>query len=140
MVADLNVDVRIVGVPTVREGDGLALSSRNRYLDAGQREHATALSAALLAARNGAATGADAALDAARAVLAEVPGIQTDYLVVRGPGLEAAPVHGPARVLIAARVGTTRLLDNIAVELGPAAAAGGAYVGPDDHRELPWGD
>ncbi len=138
MVDDLNVDVRIVGVPIVREGDGLAMSSRNRYLDAEQREQAGALSAALLAARYAAATGAGAAIDAARAVLDEVPGIAVDYLEVRGPGLEPAPVQGPGRVLIAARVGTTRLLDNIAVELGPAASAGGAYVGPDDHHELPW--
>jgi pantoate--beta-alanine ligase len=138
MVADLNVGVQIVGVPIVREDDGLAMSSRNRYLDADQREQAGALSAALLAARYAAGTGAGAALDAARAVLEEVPGIDVDYLEVRGPGLESAPVQGPGRVLIAARVGVTRLLDNIAVDLGPAAATGGAYVGPDDHHELPW--
>ena len=138
MVADLNVDVRIVGVPIVREDDGLAMSSRNRYLDADQREQAGALSAALLAARYAAGTGAAAALDAARAVLDEVPGIDVDYLEVRGPGLEPAPLQGPGRVLIAARVGATRLLDNIAVDLGPAASTGGAYVGPDEHHELPW--
>ena len=138
MVADLNVDVRIVGVPIVREDDGLAMSSRNRYLDVDQREQAGALSAALLAARYAAGTGAGAALDAARAVLEEVPGIDVDYLEVRGPGLEPAPVQGPGRVLISARVGATRLLDNIAVELGPAASADGAYVGADDHHELPW--
>ena len=138
MVADLNVDARIVGVPIVREDDGLAMSSRNRYLDADQREQAGALSAALLAARYGAGTGVAAALDAARAVLEEVPGMKVDYLEVRGPGLEPAPVQGPGRVLIAARVGATRLLDNIAVDLGPVASAGGAYVGSADHRELPW--
>jgi len=138
MVADLNVDVQIIGVPIVREDDGLAMSSRNRYLDADQREQAGALSAALLAARYGAGTGVAAALDAARAVLEEVPGIDVDYLEVRGPGLEPAPLQGPGRVLIAARVGATRLLDNIAVDLGPAASTGGAYVGPDEHHELPW--
>ena len=95
MVADLNVDVRIVGVPIVREDDGLAMSSRNRYLDVDQREQAGALSAALLAARYAAGTGVAAALDAARAVLEEVPGIDVDYLEVRGPGLEPAPVQGP---------------------------------------------
>lgn len=121
MVADLNVGVQVVGVPIVREPDGLAMSSRNRYLDAGQRERAGALSAALVAARHAAGAGAAAALAAGRAVIDAVPGVELDYLEVRGPGLEPAPERGPARVLIAARVGTTRLLDNIAVELGGKA-------------------
>ena len=73
MVADFNLDVRVVGVPIVREADGLALSSRNRYLTPTERELAGALSAALLAGMYAASGGADAALDAARAVLAEVP-------------------------------------------------------------------
>ncbi len=118
MVADLNVGVRIVGVPIVREPDGLALSSRNRYLDAEQRERATALFAALVAARHVAGTGAAAAVAAGRAVIEAVPGLELDYLEARGPELEPAPAAGPGRVLIAARLGTTRLLDNIAVELG----------------------
>ncbi len=118
MVADLNVDVRIVGVPIVREPDGLALSSRNRYLDPEQRERATALFAALVAARHVAGTGAAAAVAAGRAVIEAVPGLELDYLEARGPELEPAPGPGPGRVLIAARLGTTRLLDNIAVELG----------------------
>ncbi len=75
MVADLNVDVQIVGVPIVREADGLALSSRNRYLNDVQREQAGALSAALLAGMYAASGGTAAALDAARAVLDEVPAI-----------------------------------------------------------------
>ena len=69
MADDLNVDSRIVGVPTVREPDGLAMSSRNRYLDDVEREQAGALSAALLAGMYAAARGTDEALDAARAVL-----------------------------------------------------------------------
>lgn len=138
MVDDLNVGVRIVGVPIMREEDGLAMSSRNRYLDATQREQAAALSAALLAARYGAVTGVASALDAAHAVLAEVPAVEVDYLQVRGPGLEPPPAAGSARVLLAARVGSTRLLDNIAVQLGPAAGSGGAYVGAEDHHEIPW--
>ncbi len=119
MVADLNIDVRIVGVPIVREHDGLAMSSRNRYLDAVQRERAVALSAALLAGRAAAGSGAAAAVDAARAILDGMPGIDVDYLQVRGAALEPAPVQGPARMLVAARLGSTRLLDNLAVELGP---------------------
>ena len=67
MVADLNVDTQIVGVPIVREADGLAMSSRNRYLDDDDREQAGALSAALLAGMYGASGGTAAALDAARA-------------------------------------------------------------------------
>jgi pantoate--beta-alanine ligase len=118
MVADLNVEARIVGVPIVREADGLAMSSRNRYLAAEQREQAGALSAALLAGVYAASGGAAAVLDAARGVLDEVPGIDVDYLAVRGQGLESDPGPGPARLLVAARLGTTRLLDNVAIELG----------------------
>lgn len=129
MVADLNVDVRIVGVPTVRESDGLAMSSRNRYLGAEEREQACALSSALLAGMYAASGGAGAALDAARAVLDEVPAIWVDYLEVRGPQLEPAPPYGPARMLIAARLGGTRLLDNIAVDLGAASG---------EHNEMAW--
>lgn len=117
MVADLDVGVRIVGVPTVRESDGVAMSSRNRYLSPEQREQAGALSAALLAGVYAAAGGPTAVLDAARAVLDEVPAIVVDYLELRGPGLEPTPEFGPARLLVAGRLGRTRLLDNIAVEL-----------------------
>jgi pantoate--beta-alanine ligase len=138
MVADLNIDTRIVGVPIVREADGLAMSSRNRYLDAEQREQAGALSAALLAGMYAASGGADAAIDSARAVLDEVPGIDVDYLEVRGTWLEKDPAPGTGRMLIAGRLGGTRLLDNIAIELGNAAGAQGEYAGADQHRELPW--
>lgn len=117
MVTDLDVGVRIVGVPIVREADGLAMSSRNRYLSPEEREQAGALSAALLAGVYASPGGPAAVLDAARAVLDEVPGIAVDYLELRGPGLEPAPVSGPARLLVAGRLGATRLLDNIALEL-----------------------
>lgn len=117
MADDLNVDVRIVGVPTVRESDGLALSSRNRYLNSEEREQASALSSALLAGMYAAGGGPAAVLDAARAVLDEVPAISVDYLELRGPWLEPAPEVGPARLLVAGRLGGTRLLDNIAIEL-----------------------
>ena len=92
MVDDLDVGVKIVGVPTVREPDGLAMSSRNRYLNPEEREQATALSSALLAGMYAAGGGYAAVLDAARAVLDEVPAIRTDYLELRGPSLEPAPV------------------------------------------------
>ncbi|MFQ6228224.1 pantoate--beta-alanine ligase [Nocardia sp. NPDC002869] len=118
MVRDLNFDVKIVAVPTVRESDGLALSSRNRYLDPGRRELATTLSAALLAGARSGAAGADAVLEAAHAVLAAAPEIELDYLELRAADLGPAPESGNARLLIAARVGTTRLIDNAPVRLG----------------------
>ncbi|WP_067844956.1 pantoate--beta-alanine ligase [Nocardia lijiangensis] len=118
MVRDLNFDVKIVAVPTVREQDGLALSSRNRYLDPAQREAALALSAALSAGRHAAGLGAEGVLTAARAVLEAAPGVDIDYLEVRSSTLGPAPASGNARLLVAAKVGATRLIDNIAVTLG----------------------
>jgi pantoate--beta-alanine ligase len=125
MVADLNVDVRVIGVPIVRETDGLAMSSRNRYLDPVQRELAGILSAALLAGAHAASGGADAALRAAGAVLSAQPTIDVDYLEVRDPALGAAPSHGPGRLLVAARLGTTRLLDNVAIEISTTVGIDG---------------
>jgi pantoate--beta-alanine ligase len=136
MVADFNLDIAIVGVPTVREPDGLAMSSRNRYLSDTDREQAGALSAALLAGMYAAGEGTSAALDAARAVLDEVPAIDVDYLEVRDPMLGPAPEVGPGRMLVAARLGTTRLLDNIAIDIGVPSGPG-PYVEYDEH-ELPW--
>lgn len=118
MARELALGVQVVGVPTVRAEDGMALSSRNRYLSAEQRSTATALSAAL---RDGAAAGpegADAVLSAARAVLAGAPGLLQDYLELTDPDLGPAPAAGPARLLVAARAGSTRLIDNTAVSLG----------------------
>ena len=131
MVADLNLDVTVVGVPTVREPDGLAMSSRNRYLDPTQREAATALSAACAAAEHAASAGAAAALDAAGAALSAAPAVDVDDLQLRGVDLGPAPVDGPARLLIAARVGATRLLDNAAITLGQPDDATAASVGSD---------
>jgi pantoate--beta-alanine ligase len=118
MVWDLNFDVQIIGVPTVREFDGLALSSRNRYLDEGQRAAAVALSAALIAGAHAASGGAEAILETARAVLAAVPEIEVDYLEVRGVDLGPAPERGDGRLLVAAKLGTTRLIDNVGVAVG----------------------
>jgi pantoate--beta-alanine ligase len=139
MVADLNVGVQVIGVPIAREPDGLAMSSRNRYLSAAEREQAGALSAALLAGMYAASSGAAAALDAARAVLDEVPAIEVDYLELRGLALQPTPPSGPARMVVAARLGTTRLLDNIAVDIGATAGTDGQPpAGLDVHHELPW--
>ena len=139
MVADLNVDVDVVGMPIVREADGLAMSSRNRYLNPVEREQAGALSAAMLAGMYAGSAGAEAVLDAARAVLDEVPAFKVDYLQVRGTALEPAPSEGLGRLLVAARLGRTRLLDNIAIDIGAVAGTDAhARVGPDQHHELPW--
>ncbi|WP_225730909.1 MULTISPECIES: pantoate--beta-alanine ligase [unclassified Nocardia] len=118
LVRDLDFDVTIVPVATVREADGLAMSSRNRYLDAAQRESALALSAALAAGRHAAGHGAAAALAAARTVLDAADGVAVDYLELRSSTLGPAPASGNARLLVAARVGSTRLIDNTAVTLG----------------------
>jgi pantoate--beta-alanine ligase len=117
MAADLDLDAAIVGVPTVREPDGLALSSRNVYLSATDRRHALALSRALFAGRNASDAGALAVITTATAVLAAEDGLAVDYLELRGADLGEIPEHGTARLLVAARVGPTRLIDNVAVEL-----------------------
>nr|WP_225957788.1 pantoate--beta-alanine ligase [Amycolatopsis lexingtonensis] len=120
MVRDLNIDTRVIGVPTVRERDGLALSSRNVYLTPEQREDAVVLSAALTAGAFVGRDGADAVLEAAWKTLAARPAVEVDYLELRGTDLGPAPVDGEARLLIAARVGSTRLIDNAPVLLGKA--------------------
>lgn len=114
MVADLDMPYEIVGVPTVREPDGLALSSRNRYLSETERNKALALSRALDAGAAAAKNGPDAVLAAA---LAEAAGMDLDYLELRDPFLGPPPPTGPARLLIAARLGSTRLIDNRPVEM-----------------------
>jgi pantoate--beta-alanine ligase len=139
LVDDFNIDVRVVGVPTAREDDGLALSSRNRYLDPEQRQAATALSAALVAGAYAASGGANAALQAARAVLDAVPAIEVDYLEVRDVMLGPAPAEGRARLLVAARLGRTRLLDNTAIHIGDSLRGDQPAVpGYDTPRESIW--
>ncbi len=118
MATELCLGVEIVGAETVREPDGLALSSRNRYLDQGERHRAAVLSRALLRAREDAARGAEVVLDGAHTELRTTPGVDLDYLELTDPGLGPAPATGPARLLIAAQVGATRLIDNVALDLG----------------------
>ncbi|HET7683031.1 MAG TPA: pantoate--beta-alanine ligase [Marmoricola sp.] len=118
MVADLCLGTEVVGAGIVRDPDGLALSSRNRYLDAEERQHALGLVHTLLAGRGAAPQGAEGVLASARAELRRSTGVDLDYLELTGPDLGPAPQHGSARLLIAARVGKTRLIDNVAVDLG----------------------
>ncbi len=120
MVADLNFAARVEVVETVRADDGLALSSRNRYLNPDERRAATALSRALEAAASAADRGIDAVLAAAQSVFMDERLVKLEYLKVVNPRT-FLPVddgyRGPARVLIAARVGTARLIDNDALYL-----------------------
>jgi pantoate--beta-alanine ligase len=121
MVDDLNIPVRVETVDTVRDETGLALSSRNRFLDAAERRAARALSRALAVAAGSADRGRDAALAAAHLTLAAESLVDLDYLVVVRPDTFLPPedgYHGPALALVAARVGATRLIDNEPMILG----------------------
>jgi pantoate--beta-alanine ligase len=122
MVRDLNIPVRIEAIDIVREDDGLALSSRNRYLSADERQLALALSAALLAAGNAAGRGVTAALDAALGEVTARALVELDYFAVVDPGT-FLPVddgyRGEALALVAARVGSTRLIDNATITVAP---------------------
>jgi pantoate--beta-alanine ligase len=118
MASDLSMPVEIVGVPTVREPDGLARSSRNLYLSEDERRIAQVVPRALDAAAAAAVDGAQAAVTAGLAVLAAEAGASLDYLAVTDTELGPAPAAGPARVLIAVRVGSTRLIDNRAATVG----------------------
>jgi pantoate--beta-alanine ligase len=113
---DLALGVEVVGVPTVRDADGLALSSRNQFLSPVERERATTLNAGLRAAGRLYAAGEHDGrllLDTARARLA----IDPDYLELRRLGdLGAYDPDRPAILLVAARLGTTRLIDNLTLE------------------------
>jgi pantoate--beta-alanine ligase len=119
MVADLDIPVKIVGAKTVRERDGLAMSSRNVYLSAAERAQAALLHATLTACAHDIRAGKSiaAALRRARAAI-ERAGFELDYCEARN-ARTLEPVrpreHGPVRLLVAAKLGKTRLIDNIAV-------------------------
>lgn len=125
MVRDLNFPVEVVVSPIVREPDGLAMSSRNAYLDAGQRKSALVLSRALSRVKaafdKGEQTSAKL-IDVGIRVLKSKPGAQLDYLEIVNPEtLEPVEfVRGSALVAVAAFVGTTRLIDNVVLQKGVA--------------------
>jgi len=126
MVRDIDFPARVVSVPTVREADGLALSSRNTYLTDTDREVALALSRALHEGAQRAEEGPSAIRRAAREVLVAEPLALVDYLVLVHPTtLQDVPewYHGEALLAVAARVGTTRLIDNTPVLVGPGGGA-----------------
>jgi pantoate--beta-alanine ligase len=122
MVADLDFPVEVVAVPTVRDPDGLALSSRNSYLTPDDRGAALVLSRALAAGAAAVGKGPDAVRGAARAVLDAEPAIGLDYLALVDPGtLTELPTGyaGEALLAVAARVGSTRLIDNALLTFAP---------------------
>jgi pantoate--beta-alanine ligase len=130
MSADLSLGVEVDAVPIVRDPDGLAVSSRNAYLSPAERSAALALSRALDAGARAAGGGAAAVRAAARSVLDEAAGgdppLALDYLALTDPVAftEAGDsCLGPALLLVAARVGTTRLIDNAQLTLGGAHPA-----------------
>ncbi len=133
MVRDLDFPLEIVVCPTVREPDGLAMSSRNRYLSAEERRQALTLSRALHAAEAHAARGerrAAALLQTMRAALQEEPAIRVDYIAIVDPDtlLPIDDVDGGGLLAIAAYVGNTRLIDNV---LLPAATGNAIVAGKE---------
>ena len=120
MVGDLDLPVQVVGAPTMREPDGLAMSSRNRYLSAEDRVIALGLSRALQAGFEARAEGPAAVLSAARGSLEATPQISVDYVALVDDETwdDAGPDTRIGRLLVAGRVGATRLIDNREIDLG----------------------
>lgn len=142
MVADLNVPVAVESVATARDPDGLAISSRNRYLSSAERTTALALSRALDAGLAAAGSGAAAVLAAAQAELSAAskaePPLAVDYLALADPqtfGEIASDYTGEALLLVAGTVGKTRLIDNMRIRIvspggrPPGTARGAAQPG-----------
>jgi pantoate--beta-alanine ligase len=123
MVTDLDFDVEVVGVPTVREPDGLAMSSRNRYLSPEEREAALAISRALRAGQAAASRGPEAVRNAAEAVVVEESGLRVDYVALVDPDtMEALDrSHEAGLLAVAAWSGSTRLIDNVTLSVGHPA-------------------
>ena len=124
MVRDLNIPIEVVGCPTVREADGLAMSSRNAYLNPEERRQAVSLSGALFAAVDRVAAGrrnvATLVEEARKAILAAGPATIEYIEVVDAETLERlATVDRPARICLAVRIGACRLIDNVTVDAVP---------------------
>lgn len=118
MARDLDIPTRIAGAPTVREPDGMALSSRNRFLSPEDRVRATAISAALKEGEIASELGrGEAAIVGAAELELMRAGLEVDYVSLVSPDMGPAPTSGKARLLIAARVGGVRLLDNCPIVL-----------------------
>ena len=120
MVSDTNLDIAIESVPTARDADGLATSSRNRYLSAAERALALTMPRALHAGQRAAGGGVQAVLAAAQQILLGAPALAVDYVAVVDPRTFARirpGQAGPALIVAAATAGSTRLIDNVPVLL-----------------------
>ena len=137
LVADTDLGLAIEAVPTVRDPDGLATSSRNRYLSAADRELALTLPRALRAGQARAASGdadsAAAALAAAQEVLRGEPALAVDYVAVVDPCTFGPAGPGPALIVAAVTVGGTRLIDNVPVALTAGQNTERDFRGAADH-------
>jgi pantoate--beta-alanine ligase len=133
LVADTDLAVAIEPVPTVRDPDGLATSSRNRYLSAADRELALTLPRALRAGQARAAQGPVAALGAAREVLRAAPALAVDYVAVVDPRTFGPAGPGPALIVAAVTAGGTRLIDNVRVVLAGGQRTERDCRGAADH-------
>ncbi|MSV35750.1 MAG: pantoate--beta-alanine ligase [Bryobacterales bacterium] len=127
LVRDLNIPVTVVGVPTVREPDGLAISSRNRHLNAYERLQARALSQALFAARDAILAGERSVKKIHSAVAPFFDGVRLEYCSIVDPQTLTPVEHIESPVLIAGAIwlGTTRLIDNVTVSVGGSAGEAG---------------
>ena len=122
MVSQAGIECEVHGVPTVRDTDGLALSSRNRLLSVEDRKAARIVPQALALLAKSAASGEiGQAISSATALVASEPRAKLDYLEVVAPDFGPAPRQGEARALIAVRFGDIRLIDNCPVMIGGAA-------------------
>ncbi len=136
MVRDTDLDIAIESVPIVRDPDGLATSSRNRYLSAADRELALVISRALRAGQARAAEGAAAVLHTAHQVMRTEPALAVDYVAVVDPDTFTAVrpgQRGAALIVAAATAGTTRLIDNVPVVLTAGQDPEGQAVDAADH-------
>jgi pantoate--beta-alanine ligase len=129
MVRDLDFPVEVRAVPTVREPDGLALSSRNAYLSPAERDAALAISRALRNAETVAAQGPQAVVGAATQALDDEPGLRPDYVALVNPEtLEPLDrSHEAALLAVAAWSGSTRLIDNVTIRVGAPVRQAGMY-------------
>jgi len=126
MVADLNMDVEIVGVPTFRESDGLAMSSRNVYLTSSERREATTLYRSLQRAQVRVAQGVtetERLTGEVRTIIASAPSIDIDYIKICDPATleDIDEIRDTAVLALAAKVGKARLIDNIILKEGSRA-------------------